>query len=212
MKKLAHYKGSFIVLGIAIFVVGLFILQKEIDTHAASMPPVAIDPNTLAGIETTNEPWQTELSNLLSRLHAIGLRPLPQEGTALHIHQHLDLYVHGKQVVVPASIGINEAAGYISPIHTHDTTGVIHIESPTVRDFTLGEFFDVWGLRFTQQSIGGYTSDATNTLAVYVNGQPYAGDPRALVLGVHQEIVVEFGTDKELPNPVPSTYVFGAGL
>jgi hypothetical protein len=42
-----------------------------------------------------------------------------------------------------------------SPIHTHDTSGIVHIESPTVRPFTLGQFFDVWGVRFTSDCIGG---------------------------------------------------------
>ena len=78
----------------------------------------------------------------------MGLPALTAEGEALHTHQHIDIYVDGQPVVVPAYIGINATEGFLSPIHTHDSTGIIHVESPTVRDFTLGEFFDVWGVRF----------------------------------------------------------------
>jgi hypothetical protein len=63
-----------------------------------------------------------------------------------HIHQHLDIYVDGRKVPVPALIGIDPAAGF-APLHVHDTSGVIHVESPTVRSYTLGEFFAVWGVR-----------------------------------------------------------------
>jgi hypothetical protein len=56
--------------------------------------------------------------------------------------------------------------------------GIIHVESPTVGKFYLGQFFDIWGVRLTSDCIGGYCTDATNTLTVYVNGEKYAGDPR----------------------------------
>jgi hypothetical protein len=38
-------------------------------------------------------------------------------------------------------------------LHTHDGTGIIHIESPIKRDFTLGQFFDIWAKKF-EQSVG----------------------------------------------------------
>jgi hypothetical protein len=111
------------------------------------------------------------LTGLAARLRAIGLPPLrPAEGTAVHIHQHLDLYVDGAKAPVPAGIGIDPAVGF-APLHTHDASGVIHVESPTVR-----------------------------------------GDPTALTLASHQEIVVAFGTATQLPSPVPSDYRFPPGL
>jgi hypothetical protein len=129
----------------------------------------------------------------------------------LHIHQHLDLVINGTSVAVPADIGVAEAAGFMSPLHTHDASGVIHIESNVVRDFTLGQFFDVWGVRFTRDCIGGYCANATSTLKVYVNGSLVPGDPRALVLSARQEIVVIYGTDQETPKSIPSSYSFPPG-
>ncbi len=112
----------------------------------------------------------------------------------------------------PIGIGINEAGGFISPIHTHDDTAIIHVESPTMQTFTLGQFFDIWGVRFTDQCIGGYCSQGDKTLKVFVNGNLFNGNPRQIELQQHQEIVVTYGTSKDLANPIPSTYVFPAGV
>ncbi|HYY26222.1 MAG TPA: hypothetical protein VE689_12050 [Candidatus Udaeobacter sp.] len=168
------------------------------------------DPSRLPGIQTRQPPWIAEIEHLFDRLQAIHLPALSAEGNALHIHQHLDLILSGTQVSVPADIGINYAARFISPIHTHDETGVIHVESDEVRDFTLGEFFDVWGVRFTKDCIGGYCSKGTNTLKVFVNGKPVSGDPRKLVLQPRQEIVVIYGAQTG-STKVPSSYLFPPG-
>ena len=107
---------------------------------------------------------------------------------------------------------MNEVAGFITDMHTHDTTGTIHVESPTVQTFTLGQFFDVWGVRLTDDSIGGYTNQADKTLKMFVNGKLYTDNPRDLALAAHQEIVIAYGVDAELPQPIPSTYNFPRDL
>src|SRR5581483_6997689 len=91
-----------------------------------------------------------------SRLRAIGLPARGQEGTVLHTHQHLDIVVGRTLLPVPAGIGIDAHGAFITELHTHDTSGIIHVESPVRRTFTLGQFFDVWGLRFTRTCIGAY--------------------------------------------------------
>jgi hypothetical protein len=179
---------------------------------AAVVAFVAIQPSPLSGIATGPPPWPPEVSHLRARLDADGLPVLTAEGQAQHTHQHLDLFVDGQQVVVPTDIGIDRATGVLSPIHTHDAAGVIHIESPVVRDFTLGEFFDVWGVRFDGHCVGGTCDGSGRTLSVFVNGQPFTGDPRSFVLAAHQEIVVAIGTPAQLPSPIPSSFVFPAGL
>jgi hypothetical protein len=89
--------------------------------------------------------------------------------------------VNGTKQVVPAEIGIITSPQVVfSPLHTHDTSGIVHVESPTVRSFTLGEFFDVWGVRFTPTCIGGYCTQGDRTLRVYVDGQLATGDPTTL--------------------------------
>jgi hypothetical protein len=166
---------------------------------------------TLPGLQTGEAPWGAEISNLRARLKAINLPALTEEGNALHIHQHLDIFIDGKPVTVPKDIGINFDERFISPLHTHDRTGVIHVESDKVQDFTLGQFFDVWGVRFTQNCIGGYCAKGNEKLRVFSNGKPVSGDPRRLVLTSHQEIAVVYGSAN--PSiPIPSSYKFDEGL
>jgi hypothetical protein len=174
--------------------------------------PAATGPGALAGLQTGPAPWSANTADLAARLRAIGVPPLnPVEGTAVHIHQHLDLFVDGHQVRVPALVGIDPSVGF-APLHTHDSSGVVHVESPTMRTYTLGDFFAVWGVRFTPSCLGGYCGGGDRRLRVYVNGAPVPGDPTALVLQPHQEIVVAYGTAAQLPSPVPSSYQFPPGL
>jgi hypothetical protein len=81
-----------------------------------------------------------------------------------------------------------------------------------VRTYTLGEFFDVWGVRLTRSCLGGYCAGGDRRLRVYVDGAAYRGDPTTLTLQPHQEIVVAFGTAAQLPSPIPSSYRFPPGL
>jgi hypothetical protein len=165
------------------------------------------NPAKLPGVQTGPAPWLPEIDNLLSRLKAIDLPALYEEGNALHIHQHLDILVNGKAVPVPAGIGINQVARFISPLHTHDVSGIIHVESDVMRDFTLGQFFDVWGVRFSKDCVGGYCAKGAAALKVLVDGKAVSGDPRELVLREHQEIAVVYGPPSATLK-VPSNYRF----
>jgi hypothetical protein len=181
------------VAGLAILVVA-FVLLSNRSSAAAGQPP-----------------WPADPPGLQQRLEAAGLQVLTMEGQVQHTHQHLDLYVDGAHVAVPAGIGIDTTARIISPIHTHDASGIVHVESPIVRDFTLGELFDVWGVRFDANCLGGTCAGDGRALSVFVNGQPISIDPRSIVLEAHKEIVVAIGTAAQLPSPIPSSYQFPAG-
>ena len=67
------------------------------------------------------------------------------EGGRVHIHQHVVLLDHGKPVPIPDNVGQVPARGCLYWLHTHTPDGVIHVESPQARTFTLGDFFAVWG-------------------------------------------------------------------
>jgi hypothetical protein len=171
----------------------------------SSVRPKPTTEVALAGLQTGPAPWPPEIDHLADRLRAIGLPALTQEGTVLHIHQHLDVFVDGKQSVVPAGIGIDDNS-FISPIHTHDPSGVLHLESPQPGTFTLGQFFAIWGVRFRSSCLGSYCS--ARAPKVYVNGKRVAGDPTRLALASHQEIAVVIGRP---PGRIPSSYPFPAG-
>jgi hypothetical protein len=166
----------------------------------------------LPGILETPPPWPANNADktLQLRLRAIGLDPLTAEGQAVHIHQHLDLYVAGKKITVPAQIGISAGQAFISDLHTHDATGIMHVESPTVRSFSLGQFFAVWGVRLDAKCIGGLCVAGDKRLSAWVNGNPVTGDPTRVILAEHQEIVLAYGTPAQDPSPVPRTYDFAA--
>jgi hypothetical protein len=114
--------------------------------------------------------------------------------------------------VVPANIGIEN--GTFAEIHTHDTSGIIHVESNSNTVLTLGQFFDVWGVKFTTDCIGGYCTADGKTLKVYVNGHLVSTDqdPAQVELTAHEEIAVVYGTAGEGPSSPPSSYTFPVGL
>lgn len=192
------------------FLLALALLLSWRFLFPAPTPITITNPETLPGIQTGVAPWPAEIAHLAERLRAIGLPALGSEGVASHIHQHLDIFVNGVSVAISAGIGINPSANFISDVHVHDGTGVIHVESPVVQPRTLGEFFDVWGVRFTKDCIGGYCATASSTLAVYDNGALVAGNPRALVLASHHEIAIVFGAASST-LAIPSSHIFSPG-
>ncbi len=131
------------------------------------------------------------------------------EQVAYHIHAHLAIFVNGHTEVVPRGIGIpgpeQVQSGFVVGgkcyywLHTHDNTGIIHIESPTKRLYTLGQFFDIWGQPLSNHQVGS----ATGVVTVFVNGHRYSGDPRSITLTPHEVIQLDVGT---VVPPRPFTF------
>jgi hypothetical protein len=140
-----------------------------------------------------------------------GLEMLGQEQLAVHYHAHLDVVVDGQPVTVPAYIGIDLVQQKISALHTHDPSGVIHIESAKDNPFKLGQVFTEWGQPLSATQVGPETIGADKALHVFVNGKEVAGDPSGIVLHAHDEIVVWVGAKADTPANVPSSYAFPAG-
>ncbi|MFI5231493.1 MAG: hypothetical protein ACHQSE_03165 [Gemmatimonadales bacterium] len=115
------------------------------------------------------------------------------EGQRLHIHQHLVIFDHGKQVAIPPNVGQPLTRRCIYWLHTHTPDGVIHIEAPSDRSFTLGDFFLVWGQPLGRTIAASAHAAKGAPLKVWVNGKPYAGDPRSIALKPHADIVIEAG-------------------
>ena len=166
-------------------------------------PDGSKEPATLPGELATEAPWPANTDQVAARVEAIGL---PPEGTTQHVHANLRIFVHGEPVTVPTGIGVTQDVA--AALHTHDDQGTIHVESQTRRDFTLGEFFDVWGVRLSDTCLGGYCEDGEDRLQVFVGGKEVTGSGRDVVLDDETVIVVTFGTPQELPDPIPSTFDF----
>ena len=180
---------------------------------AALLAVASYGASGLPGLMTSKVPWPANNRALLhARLNKIGLPALPAEATRVHIHAHLDIAVSGRVYPVPAGIGIDAHERFIAPLHTHDYSGIIHVESPTVRTYTLGEVFDVWGLRFSKTCIGAYCTQGKKKVWVFIDGKPFHGNPRSIVLKAHEEIVVAYGTYASIPKPIPRSFPFPKGL
>ncbi len=174
---------------------------------ASGMPAT---PRTTAEGRTTLPPWDAP-EDVSERVAAAGLPMLGAEGQVMHIHAHLDVIVDGRPVAVPANIGIDEENDAISPLHTHDTTGVIHIESPEKTTFTLGQFMTEWDVALDRGRIGGLTTGGGNELHAYVNGREVNGDPAAITLSAHDEIALVYGPHTAAVK-VPRGYNWPSGL
>lgn len=99
---------------------------------------------------------------------------------------------------------------FISDLHTHDATGIMHVESPTTSRFSLGQFFAVWGVRLDAKCIGSLCAAGDKRLMAWVDGNPLSADPTRIVLAEHQQIVLAYGTPAQDPKPVPKSYDFAA--
>lgn len=89
--------------------------------------------------------------------------------TRFHIHPNLEIRINGQKQTIPSNIGIN--AGCMNALHTHGTTGEIHVESPQKRDFTLSNFFAVWGKTYSKDQILDSKADEKYIIRETVNGQ-----------------------------------------
>jgi hypothetical protein len=129
-----------------------------------------------------------------------------------HIHAHLDIFINRHPILVHSDIGIVPDR-CLYWLHTHDDKGIIHIESPDKRNFTLGEFFDVWNQEFSNSQIfdNRIEENDNKTLDVYVNGDKVSAgtDYRQIPINAHDEIAIVYGKP---PDPLPSEYNFPTGL
>ena len=196
--------GAAAVAVIAAIVLGVILLRD--DDGGGNAPAASVATyNSLPGIRRTKAPWPPEYEFLADRLLPLGLNTLPQEAVNTHYHSHLDIFVDGKKVTVPAQIGINVGAGYITELHTHDTRGVIHVESPKDNDhFTLGQFMAEWGVFLNSRCIGAYCDG----LKWYLNGKLQTGNPQSYTLEPHDEIAIVVGKP---PAKIPSSFQFLGG-
>jgi hypothetical protein len=124
------------------------------------------------------------------------------EQVAYHVHTHLTVYVNGVLRPLPAGIGI------VSPVaqetaegpfygasrcyywlHVHAQDGVIHFESPSVRRYTLGDFFAIWRQPLSSTQVG----PVTGKLTLFVNGHRDHADPASILLGSHEDIQIDVG-------------------
>ena len=178
---------------IATVVVAIIVVGRTPTSTNASAPQIDTNPALLASTAGQAR------GETVDGIEAGGMEQL-----LFHIHAHLAIYLHGQQKFVPYGIGIvppyqlqNTASGpFVAGgskfywLHTHDETGIIHIESPQHRTFTLGNLFDIWHQPLSPTQAG----PTTGPVAVLVNNHPVGGDPRAIPLAAHDVIQLNVDT------------------
>jgi hypothetical protein len=158
----------------------------------------------LAACGTTSGPDAKHLNTTVQNLHlgqVVDSVPCIQADLPeVHIHVHLAVYDDGVQVTVPVGIGVGRPWGFddtgflatgscFAWMHTHDTSGVVHIVTAQQSKFTLGQLFSVWGQPLTPNGAFDYNGD----MALLVDGRKTAGNPRDIELSAYENIVLELG-------------------
>lgn len=200
---------------------------KWITRRAAVLPAfvlVALLVACRASTPLTQPSWAAP-ADPMQRATDAGLTPRPEEHLNTHIHAFLNVFVDGQKVTIPGGIGIDVNANGVtddktpdgtaidyqvgqcdtpclSPLHTHDPSGLIHTESedPNQQPYTLGQFFTEWGVRLDASCIGEFCTDKTN-IAVYTNGAREKGNPVDIRLKPHLVIAIVIGKP---PAEIPS--------
>jgi hypothetical protein len=204
---MAHRKATWTLArrSLAPLAASLTLLAAGCGSSASTPPGLSISG---PGLQTSQPPslpnrppWQPEYAHLAERLKLIGIPPGGQE--KFHIHALLHIYINGLLSPLPAEIGLDPARGIESSMHTHDGTGIIHMEAPHPYNYTLGDFFMVWGVKLGPAQVGGLTGYGGDRLHFYLNGKPLS-NPAALVLHRKDSVVIGYGPDSSFPHK-PST-------
>lgn len=190
----------------ALGVLGLAMRPADTIPPAPAPAPAPVPAANGYGAATM-PPWPAP-ADPAPGMRAAGLPVSDMSAMAQHVHAHLDVIVNGRPVPVPADIGVDRASGQMSALHTHDLTGLVHVESsePGGR-YTLGQLFNQWNVALDATRIGGLRSGAGMTLRAFVDGVEVPGNPAAIELRDHQQVALVYGPSRSPVSP-PATYDF----
>ena len=143
-------------------------------------------PPAPAVIRDGAPPWDAP-RDAISYIRAAGLPELPLDDRSDQWIVTLTISIDGHPVVIPAHVGVDRPRALQAPVHTHDTSGQVWLEGTGNREIALADFFAVWGVKFTEDCLGG----ACGAVAVTADAQ-VVGDPASLVLWgtKHLEVTV----------------------
>jgi hypothetical protein len=141
-----------------------------------------------------------------SIVDGISCRKQGNDKDKYHVHVHVFVFVRGKMERLPAGIGITQprllekySNGHFYDVglynclywlHTHVADGIIHVETPGPRSFTLGQFFDIWNQPLGPNEVG----PARGKVVVFENGKRLNGNPRLTPLLAHGDIQIDVGS------------------
>ncbi|HEU5003622.1 MAG TPA: hypothetical protein VFW71_12715 [Actinomycetota bacterium] len=189
---------------------------KVTTTDIPTSTVLSSPPATSPGPETVPLPVGSVLAPINANLTGQSMDGITcgAESVVYHIHVHLTIFVDGVAKQVPYGVGIPNpqtstanGAPFVNNgqcfywLHTHAADGIIHVESPVSKTFSLGDFFDEWGQPLSMTQVG----PASGPVTIYYNGKLYTGtDPRSIPLEKHGQIQIEVGTPLVAPVTVTS--------
>jgi hypothetical protein len=112
----------------------------------------------------------------------IAARVISANTVRLSLRPQISILIEGNPFTVPSGIGINQSlwrdhsldnygvSGH-SPLNTRDSSGIVFVESNTVRNFTLFEFLAVWGQTIDGSEVVGNIVPQEDSACMAVDGQ-----------------------------------------
>jgi hypothetical protein len=126
-----------------------------------------------------------------------------------HKHMLISIYNNGQRLGFPDGIGRVHAGCYHAyEMHVHDVTGIVHMESDTPKNFTLGQWFTLWNQPLSRSSVAGFAGPARFYIIENGTITRYDSDPAAIPMLAHREILIVTGT----PLAVVPRYQWPLGL
>jgi hypothetical protein len=154
-----------------------------------------------------------------NRVVAVNAIPCDQlEHTKVHYHTEMQILNAGNRLAIPTGIGRNVDCYYWLHMHAGEP-GMIHIEAPLDRSFTLADFFEVWAAWSGQKEfidpmhVSTISLTEGQKLVVYVDKGDgptvYTGNPAQIVLENREVITLEITPPGVVPPP---TYTWPPGF
>jgi len=210
----AGFPTAIVLVGLLLLTLGVFVALLL--TADRSAPPSAAGSSSASSSTSAPQPTLTAdpVVAATSRRSAAVAAPQPDingvscaalESTIFHIHVHLAIFVDGQEQLVPFGVGIGQPwqvedspeGPFVTDgscfywLHTHTQDGVVHIESPIRRRFTLGDFFAIWQVPLSATQVG----PTQGQVIAYVNGSRDDRDPVDIPLLSHERIQLNIGGD-----------------
>jgi hypothetical protein len=205
MPRAATPTNTVAVLASVLVLVGvpaLVVLLASDDT-AGSAPP------SVQGVVASKDPHKPAapfFSGAGDGVRPDGIGCTTAPGGAVTGRAHLDLFVDGERVTVPANIGVRPTCAYW--IRTVADDGVVVIASPQQRSFTVGDLFDIWGAPLSARRFLTFAVGPQRPLRAFVDGRRVTGGVRAIGLRDGREIALVAG---RRPARIPSGFDTGSG-
>jgi hypothetical protein len=83
-------------------------------------------------------------------------------------------------------------------LHVHSQDGIIHVESPTARTYTLGRPFEIWHQPLSADQVG----PCAGTSSVFVSRRSVHANPADMTLRFHEAIKTDAGTPVIAPQKI----------